>query len=197
MPSPAEPAITVAIDRAVTHISRFCQWAVLLLTLATIFDVITRRFFVLGSVALQEAGWHLHAIFFLTALGYGYLRGAHVRIDLFSQRFSPRRQVIVEIFGFVFFMAPLSLLIFITGVDYAYIAYQTGEGSAASGGLPHRFIIKSFLPLGALMLFLAALARCIGNVMALIHGAEADAQQLILHGRVNPPDEKGPHGVSV
>ena len=47
------------------------------------------------------------------------------------------------------------------------------------------------------MLLLAALARCIGNVMALIHGAEADAQQLILHGRVNPTEEKGSHGVSV
>lgn len=193
----AEPRITVAIDRMVTRISRFCQWTVLLLTLVTIFDVITRRFFVLGSVALQEAGWHLHAIFFLTALGYGYLRGAHVRIDLFSQSFSPRRQVFVEIFGFVFFMAPLSLLMFITSVDYAYNSYLIGEGSAASGGIPHRFIIKSVLPLGALMLFLAALARCIGNIMALVHGAEADAQQLILHGQVKPPLDKEASGVPV
>ncbi|MDE0718889.1 MAG: TRAP transporter small permease subunit, partial [Rhodospirillaceae bacterium] len=55
-----------------------------------IFDVVSRRFFVLGSTKLQELEWHLHTVLFIFCLGYAFLPNAHVRIDLFRSRISNR-----------------------------------------------------------------------------------------------------------
>ena len=77
---PFDADIAVAGGQIV-EIGKIAAWAGLALILVTIFDVITRRFFVLGSTKLQEAEWHLHTILFVFCLGYAYMKDAHVRID--------------------------------------------------------------------------------------------------------------------
>lgn len=78
------------IDRLVTCIGRVGAWAVALLVLVTIFDILTRNasqsewpwlrdliarqqaWF--GSTMLQELEWHLHTVLFTLCLGMVYLR---------------------------------------------------------------------------------------------------------------------------
>ena len=66
--------VSEGLDRVITKIGKFAAWAGLGLILVTIFDVVTRRFFVLGSTKLQEAEWHLHVILFALCLGYAYMK---------------------------------------------------------------------------------------------------------------------------
>ena len=71
--------ISDGIDWLLTKIARVAGWAGVALVLVTVFDVITRRFFVLGSTKLQELEWHFHTILFMFVIGYAYQIGrAHV-----------------------------------------------------------------------------------------------------------------------
>ena len=77
------------LDKVVTVSGKIGSWLAIPLIFIIIFDIITRRFFILGSTKLQEMEWHLHTALFLLVIGYAYLKNAHVRIEIVRERYSP------------------------------------------------------------------------------------------------------------
>jgi TRAP-type mannitol/chloroaromatic compound transport system permease small subunit len=146
---------------------RVGAWACIPLIALIIVDVISRRFFGTGSTTLQELQWHLHALLFLSALGYAYIRNAHVRVDMVRENLSTRTQLLLEVGGFALILAPFYLIMIWYGAQLAWISFQQGEGSPNPGGLPHWWIIKSALPLGMLLVLIAGAAIAIRSVLVL------------------------------
>lgn len=130
----------------------------LLLISVTLFDTVSRRFFVVGSTFLQEMEWHLNTIIFSFAIGYAYIEGVHIRIDIMRENFSLRKRAIVEIAGILVFLIPYCILIIYHGINFSQASYQIGEGSSSGIGLPQRWIIKSVLSLGMFVLLLSGVA---------------------------------------
>jgi len=159
--------VSDGLDRVIIKIGKIAAWAGLALILVTIFDVVTRRFFVLGSTKLQEAEWHLHTILFVFCLGYAYLKDAHVRIDLVRENLRERTQWWLEILGCLFFLLPFCGLVIWFGIDFVERAYSTNEISASATGLTHRWLIKSTIPLGFTLLALAGIAILLRKVVEL------------------------------
>lgn len=159
--------VSDGLDRVITKIGKIAAWAGLALILVTIFDVITRRFFVLGSTKLQEAEWHLHTILFVFCLGYAYMKDAHVRIDLVRENLRERTQWWLEIFGCLFFLLPFCGLVIWFGIDFVERAYSTNEISASATGLTHRWLIKATIPLGFSVLALAGIAILLRKIVEL------------------------------
>ncbi len=154
---------------------RFGGWLYPVLALVIVFDVVGRKFFDTGSTKLQDLEWHLHGAALMLAFGFCYLRDAHVRVDLLRERLPDRTKIALELAGVVLFICPYMLLLTDMGVDFAWRAYVRGEGSLGGTGLPLRWIIKAFLPLGFALTMLAALSvglRCIG---LLLGGGRSDA----------------------
>lgn len=149
------------LSRIVAGIGKAGAWAALALMLVILTDVILRRYFVIGSAKLQELEWHLHGILFLTTLGWGYLEGAHVRIELFREKWSAKTKAWVELFGILFFLLPFTAVAIYFSIDYAEMAFRNAEISASTTGLGFRWIIKSFLALGLSLLTLAGIAEAI------------------------------------
>lgn len=126
---------------------------VLLFVLAgvIIFDVVGRRFFDTGSFVLQELEWHLHGAIAVLAFGYAYLKDAHVRIDVFAAKLTGRTRLKIEIAAILLFLVPFMILTAIWGYDFALRAYERGEGSPSGIGLPARWVIKSAVPVAAIL----------------------------------------------
>ena len=61
--------ISNSLEKIVSIFGKFGSWFAIPLISIIIFDIITRRFFVLGSTKLQEMEWHLHTSLFLLVLG--------------------------------------------------------------------------------------------------------------------------------
>jgi TRAP-type mannitol/chloroaromatic compound transport system permease small subunit len=172
-----------ALDRVVVAVGQVAAWAGLALVLVTVFDVATRnlsqsswealrRFSetqqrVFGSTMLQDLEWHLHAVLFLFCLGYAYVKGAHVRIDILSERLPARARRWIEIAGICLFLLPFCALVTVYGVEFAAASFVQDEGSASGGGLPHRWLIKSALPLGILLLAASGIAALLHRVTEL------------------------------
>ncbi|MEL7177591.1 MAG: TRAP transporter small permease subunit, partial [Pseudomonadota bacterium] len=81
---------------------------------------------------------------------------AHVRIDVLSQNFSSRFKARLEILGIALFLTPFLLLVIWYGIDFAERSFSRGERSPVSLGLTHRWIIKSVVPLSALIALMGA-----------------------------------------
>jgi len=159
--------VSDGLDRVIIKIGKIAAWAGLALILVTIFDVVTRRFFVLGSTKLQEAEWHLHTILFVFCLGYAYLKDAHVRIDLVRENLNERTQWWLEILGCLFFLLPFCGLVIWFGIDFVERAYSTNEISASATGLTHRWLIKATIPLGFSVLALAGITILLRKIVEL------------------------------
>ncbi|MEO1199992.1 MAG: TRAP transporter small permease subunit [Pseudomonadota bacterium] len=124
----------------------------------------TQIYSIFTSTRLQEAQWHLHAALFLLTFGFAYVKDAHVRIELVRERLGRRTRVWIELLGCCLFLIPYCFVIFTYGYEFARNSYNIGEVSSALTGLPYRFIIKSILPIGFVILALAGLSvalKCI------------------------------------
>lgn len=161
----------------VVRTGRIAAWAGLALVLVTTFDVVARNLSQsewaalrdavaaqqawMGSTKLQELEWHLHTVLFAFCLGWAYLAGAHVRIDVVRDRLPARARAWIEIAGIVVFLLPFCALAFHFSFDFVARSFAQGEGSATAAGLPHRWIIKSALPIAFVLLGLAGVVRLV------------------------------------
>lgn len=164
------------IEWFITGIGRLSGWLMLALTAVITFDVLLRHWFVIGSTALQEMEWYLHGALFLLALGYAYLRGAHVRIELIHERLSLRQKAWIEFGGLLLALLPYCIAILWFGSAYVTRAFISGESSPSPAGLPARWMIKSILLVGFMLLGLAGFARLL-RVSVFLFGAPDIAQE--------------------
>lgn len=156
-----------ALNAFVDRVGRMAAWLAVAMMLVILTDVVLRRYFIIGSTKLQDLEWHLHGGLFLLCLGFGYLRGAHVRIELVWERFSYRSKVALEALGCLLFLLPYCAVILKFGFDYAAMSYANQEVSASSTGLPMRWIIKFVLVAGFGILAMAGVATLIRAVIIL------------------------------
>jgi len=169
--SPGFLVRSVSIIESVSEwAGRIAAWLVVLMIGIVVFDVLNRVIFRDGSVALQELEWHLFAVIFLVGSAYTLKHDAHVRLEMFYQNFSTRGRAWVNLFGTLFFLFPLCYVVITSAVPFIETAFQFSESSPDPGGLPFRFVIKSAIPCGFLLLFLQGVALMMQSVLTLIKG---------------------------
>ncbi len=165
------------LARIVTAVGKISAWLSIPLMVVIIFDVVTRRFLVLGSTKLQEGEWHLHAVLFLLCIGFTYIEDAHVRIDLLRERLSTRAKDWVELIGCIVFVIPYCLIVTYFAEDFVERSWAVGEASDSATGLPYRWAIKAFLPLGLFVLLLSGITILLRKIIELF--GPADLRQLL------------------
>lgn len=125
-----------------------------ILVLLVVGDVVGRYIFNVGSVALQELEWHIFSIIFLLAAGYTFKRGEHVKIDVLYNRFTKKGQALVDIAGTVVLLFSFSGFVIWYSIDFIWSSYLINEGSPDPGGLPTRFLLKTMIPTGFILLLM-------------------------------------------
>jgi TRAP-type mannitol/chloroaromatic compound transport system permease small subunit len=58
----------------------------------------------------------------------------------------------------LFIIIPFSIFIIYLSSDYVMQSYHNGEVSPDPGGLPYRYLVKSLIPIGFILIFIQALA---------------------------------------
>jgi len=142
--------------------------AMLLLLLNVFYDVIKRYAFNDVSIGMQELEWHLFSCIFLLGIPYAMQRDGHVRVDIFYDHWSDPGKAWVNLLGSVFFILPFISIVTFYSLDFAYDAYEMGEGSGDPGGLPYRWIIKSLIPVSFMLMGVASLGMVTQALRVLI-----------------------------
>jgi TRAP-type mannitol/chloroaromatic compound transport system permease small subunit len=154
-----ETRISRFIDPIIEQLGRWVSLIWLVLLGVIVLNVLMRYAFSEGRIELEELQWHLYSIGFLLGLSYAYKADTHIRVDVVHERLGPHIQAWIELYGILLFLLPLIALILIFSVPFVMSSYQLHEVSQAPGGLPLRWLIKAFLPIGFIFLLLAVIAR--------------------------------------
>ena len=148
-------------------VARLVGWLLMVLMAVIIYDVVGRQFFSTGSFKLQELEWHLHGAIAVLSFGWAYIKNAHVRIDLFSAHMRSETRLRIEILAICLFLLPFMALLLWYGIDFAHRSYIRNESSPGGVGLTNRWIIKSAIPLSALLTISAGLSVLMRAIVAL------------------------------
>ncbi len=151
--------LSLIIDPLLSRLGEWSSWLWLFLMAIIVLNVVLRYAFGEGRIELEEVQWHLYACGFLLGLSYAYQADAHIRVDVLHERFAPRTQAWIELYGTLLFVLPFMTVIIVFSLPFVGAAFDLGEVSQAPGGLPYRWIIKAMLPAGFAMLLLATLSR--------------------------------------
>ena len=162
--------IADAIDRFIDWIGLIAAWLGLALVLLIATEVILRYTMSVGSVWAQELEWHLLAITALWGLSYAQKEDAHVQVDILYQYYSPRTKAWIEFLAALFIMTPVSFFIAWLGWGFMMHSYNMAEISPDPGGLTHRFILKSFVTSGFLLLGIHSIGATLRNGVRLFAG---------------------------
>lgn len=128
--------------------------------------------FGLGSIMMQESLQYINALMFLGGAGYTALYDDHVRVDIFYSKITPNSRDKVDLFGTIFFLWPVLILLWILTIPYVAESWRIAEGSMETSGLPFVYLLKSTIILFCLSLSLFAASQSIRLTMKLIYGKE-------------------------
>ena len=169
-----------------------CGVATILLVLLTVQQVLARYFFQASSIAIQELLWHLFGLVFLFSASATFSQDRHVRVDIFYSRLGEVNKAWVNLLGTILFMIPSMAVLFWFGYqdvlqarsfssdlmnsseqsNFIVTFFLQGEGSPDPGGLPARWIVKSFLPISALMLMIQGLFSLTSDLASILRRKE-------------------------
>ncbi|MEP7069517.1 MAG: TRAP transporter small permease subunit [Usitatibacter sp.] len=151
------------VDGLNERVGKSVYWLVLVAVLVSAGNAIIRKIFNMSSNAFLELQWYLFSAVFLLGAGFTLLRNEHVRIDVLTSRLSPRSQAWVDIFGTVFFLLPMALLMMWLSWPIFIRTYTHGEISTNAGGLliwPARLMV----PIGFALLSLQGFSELVKRV---------------------------------
>lgn len=161
------------VDQTLNRIGSFASWFWLLLMAIILLNVIMKNVFGEGRIEFEEIQWHIYAAVFMLGLSYTFVADDHVRVDLLYEKASLRTKAWVDLIGAVVFLLPLLLVLLWHSIPFVEDAILTNERSSSPAGLGYRWIIKSALPLGLLLLLLACLSRLSRVIALLFMGKQA------------------------
>lgn len=167
-----ETGLSRRVDPILTWIGHSISWLWLVLLATIIVNVVLRYAFGEGRIEFEEFQWHLYSTGFLLGMGYTFQVDRHVRVDVLHERLPRRLQAWLELYGILLCVLPFSALILIFTVPFVHVSFELGEMSPSPGGLPFRWVIKSMLFIGFLLLALAAVSR-ISRVWVYLFGARS------------------------
>ncbi|MBC8210390.1 MAG: TRAP transporter small permease subunit [Gammaproteobacteria bacterium] len=171
------------LNGIVRRIAGTTAWLNVALVLVILLQVVLRYGFSHGLVPLEELMWHLYAVAFMFGMAYAITNDSHIRVDIIHMSLSRRKQHVLEILGILFLLFPFLWVLFDHSLAWAWDSFQNSETSQNPTGLPYRWVIKSVVPITMLLMFVAALARLIQEVLLLLHYGKEPVE--LVSGRVS------------
>lgn len=153
-----------AIDRVNDFFGALAKWALLAACAISGGNAIVRYLAGYSSNAWLEIQWYLFAVGVMFGAAQVLRLNEHVRVDVFYGGWKARRQVLMDLFGLVFFLLPIMGLLAWLSWPLLVEMLASGESSSNAGGLV-RWPAMLTLPLGFALLVLQGVAEVCKRVL--------------------------------
>ena len=165
--------VSHAIDAMNQGIGFIADWLVLLSCLISAGNAFSRYAFNISSNAWLEIQWYMFGAVIMLGTSYTLKKNEHVRVDIVYANVSTRAQIGIDIFGFILFMLPATLIMTYLSWPIFYNAWHMGEISSNAGGLI-RWPVKILLPVGFFLLSLQGISELIKRIAMITGHMKAD-----------------------
>lgn len=161
------------IDALTDRFGAIAKWAVILSCFISAANAIVRYTFDYSSNGFLEIQWYLFAVCVMFGAAQVLRVNEHVRVDVLYGRYSGKTQVLIDIFGILFFLLPVMVAMLYFSFPLFLKMYVSNEMSSNAGGLL-RWPAMLTLPLGFSLMILQGLSELIKRVAWLQHKYDLD-----------------------
>jgi TRAP-type mannitol/chloroaromatic compound transport system permease small subunit len=165
-----------AIDRVIAAIGRAVIWLTLAVVLVQFAVVVLRYAFGIGSIWLSESIIYAHAAMFMLVAAWTLQQNGHVRVDVFYAEAAPRTKAFIDLLGALFLLLPFMAVIAWFALPYVARSWAILERSREVSGLPLVYLLKTLIPLFALLMALQGIAQAIRAALVLTTPRTATAE---------------------
>lgn len=158
-----------AIDTLSDWTGKICMWSAFIGMMIVIYEVVCRYVFRFANDWVFETTIMIYAFHFCMCASYALKNGAHVAIDIISNKFSNRAQAIMDMIAYCLFFFPSVGIVFWRGIKFAGDSWAIKEVSWSEFPAPI-YLQKTIIPVMAALLLLQGLAifirdieKCIDN----------------------------------
>jgi TRAP-type mannitol/chloroaromatic compound transport system permease small subunit len=158
-----------SIEALTTNVGLFGALLIVPLILATCYEVLSRYVFDAPTIWAFEVGYMLTGSHFLLAMAFALKEGQHIRIDVFSGKFSARTRAAIDFvcFAVVF---PLTVWLTLALLRHMWNGYASNEKSGQSALNFPVWPFRVVFFVSFLLLALQVLAEILKTVRVLRHG---------------------------
>jgi TRAP-type mannitol/chloroaromatic compound transport system permease small subunit len=155
------------IERISESSGKITAWLVVPLILATVWDVFARYVLNAPTEWAYEVAYMMMGTHALLGMAFTLRHAGHIRIDVFSQRFSQGTKAIIDLVGYLFFVLPCLCWVTWALWDYWVKALRTHELSGQSSWNPVIWPFKLVFFVAFVLLSLQIVAEIIKAVQYL------------------------------
>ncbi len=156
------------IDRFNRAIGQAAAWAAIFVVVVQFGVVVLRYAFGTGSIWLSESILYGHAVLFMLAAAWTLREDGHVRVDVFYAQAAPRRKAVIDLVGALFLLLPFMLVLAVLALPYVEQSWAVLERSRETSGLPAVFLLKTLIPIFAILFAVQGIAQVIRAASVLV-----------------------------
>ncbi|MFN3349729.1 TRAP transporter small permease subunit [Pseudorhodoplanes sp.] len=182
-------AVSRIIDAINSRLGKWVSWLILAVVIISAANAVSRKVLGLSSNAWLELQWVMFSLIFMLCSPWTLMSNEHIRIDIVNNLFPKTVRNIIDLFGHVVFLLPLTVVMIVTGWPFFLTSYRLNEQSFNSGGLP-QWPAKSLVVIGFTLLFFQGISEIIKRIAVMrgvipdpfeetLHPAEAEAERLL------------------
>jgi len=159
-----------AIDLLNAWVAKTVSWVVVVIIVATIYEIVMRYVFNAPTSWVFEFNYLIHGPYFMLLGAYCFAINGHVNVDILYGRLSKRGRAVMDLCTMpLFFFFTLMMLVY--GSRFALNAWAFRE-HLSSAWAPPIYPVKFTIPLAALLLLLQGLAKYIRDLHLAFTGKE-------------------------
>jgi len=142
--------------------------------LSVAISVFALSLFGVSWTKLSESAQYFHAATIMLGSAMTLLVNEHVRVDIFQSRFSRPRKALIDFIGFYIALMPVCLLLVWSSNSFVRFGWQIFEGSPEADGIKGVFLLKTLIPVFAILLLAQGLSIALRAVMVMRNLKESE-----------------------
>lgn len=168
------PEFALRVIRVIDKFTGACIYPVMLLlaplVLSNVVEVVMRYGLNQPTVWAADMTVMTYGSLFMLGAAYTLREGAHVRTDIFWDKFSDRTKGLIDSISYLLLFLPVMGVLFAISIDDFLYAYSIGERSTLGLWQPVVWPFRGVVPLSAALLFLQGVSEILKALYAVRTG---------------------------
>ncbi len=162
--------ILVTIDSLSAWVGKAFAWCILVLTLATVYEVVARYAFDDPTSWAFDMSVQMYGALFMMAGAYALSRNGHVRGDVIHRLLPRKWQASIDLTLYIIFLFPGAVALIYYGAEFASDSWRYKEVSWNSPARIQIYFFKTLIPIAGALVLLQGIAEALRCVRCLQTG---------------------------
>jgi len=161
-----------AVDKVNEFFAKLFAWALFLLVLTMTYEVVSRYGFGRPTLWSYDVSYFLSSLMVMMGMAYTLRIKGHVRIDIFYNKFSARLKALTDVIFTLIFFFPLLYLMIAAMIPHVMFSWAQEERSWVGTWLPIIYPYKTWVTVGAVLLFVQGTVEFLRDLYVVITGGD-------------------------